>query len=384
MRDIWGEAAPVIPFSCPAIGHEPEPFPHLRSQAGPVRVVTRTGASAWLVTRLADVKALSAGWLLGKSHPDPSTAPRLWDAEMLKPGDYFDREQEVHRRRRRVFGPPVSARGVRALGPKLLAILDDLLGKFEADGPPSDLVSAVARPFALRSLFAAYDIPEELTEPFVAWSDAVRRTDTARAQNTLRVLEVSLRSSRMLAAVPAAYEDEQDQYIYELSQTLLAGYDTSAGRLAHAVAFMLTHQAQLERLKKGEVPARQAAEETLRMAVPGGSWMPRHAREDFEYHGTAISAGDLVVLALQAANRDEDACPSPGVFDIGRSHSEAVPFGIGKFRCLGAELAKAQIEMLLKTLWQRLPALHLAVDPAELREDASSVTGGLEQLPVAW
>ena len=109
---------------------------------------------------------------------------------------------------------------------------------------------------------------------------------------------------------------------------------------------------------------------------------PRFAREACSVGGQAVAAGDVVLCSLSAANRDPSHGEDLDRFDPTRPARSHVAFGHGVHRCVGAELARMELEAALPALARRFPQIQLAVAPDEVRFRALSVVFGLEALPV--
>src|SRR5262249_22159421 len=127
-----------------------------------------------------------------------------------------------------------------------------------------------------------------------------------------------------------------------------------------------------------------AVEEILRCAAPTLGVITRYANADVEVEGATIRPGELVLISQDAANRDERVFADPDRFDIRRPHSQHVALGYGSRYCLGAGLARVELETGFGTLFRRLPGLRLAVPLEELRLRPHTPLGGLEGLPVTW
>ena len=110
----------------------------------------------------------------------------------------------------------------------------------------------------------------------------------------------------------------------------------------------------------------------------------RRATEDIEAGGTTIRAGDGVVFATSVINRDEDVYPAPDTLDWHRSARHHVAFGFGIHQCLGQNLARAELEIALRTLFDRLPALRLAAPADEIPFKPGDTIQGMLELPVTW
>jgi cytochrome P450 len=127
-----------------------------------------------------------------------------------------------------------------------------------------------------------------------------------------------------------------------------------------------------------------AIEETLRASRRGGGQMPRYARTDLEIGGVAIKAGDLVLLEIGGANHDPAVFAGPDRVDITRMTTSHVTFGYGARYCLGAPLARIELQTVFTLLVSRFPTLQLAVDVGALTMRADELAGGLTELPVLW
>ncbi|MEV4927066.1 cytochrome P450 [Streptomyces roseoverticillatus] len=388
-----------MPFHCGSPLEEPEEFTTLRACPGPLLLRTAAGGEGWLVTRYDDVRKLAADPRIGRAHPCPQQAPRLWDAAMFAPQTNFDTEFGDHRCWRRVLTPRFTRPGLRVQWESAVPLLDGLIDTVLAAGPPVDLRQMIAEPFATRLILDFIGIPGEEYARMRAWSDAIRVPDDRAVAEAAR----SAILGRLGELIDHRHADPADDVLTDLARALtphgpltreqaveaaghlfFGGHETVAARIAYGLLFLLAHPDQYQALHDDPSLAAGAAEEILRLAVPGGSWIPRYAREDIPFRGSLIRAGDLVVFALQAANRDPDRFTGPDLFDITRAPNPHVAFGHGKFYCLGADLARIALRTVCEQLPQRLPGLGLHAPWAVLSTDKERVTGGLGTLLVSW
>jgi len=100
--------------------------------------------------------------------------------------------------------------------------------------------------------------------------------------------------------------------------------------------------------------------------------------------GAAVEPGELVVLDHRSANRDPDQFADPDRFDVSRENTQHLAFGHGPHFCLGAPLARVELQVVFGTLFRTFPTLRLAVPVEELRPRIGMLTGGFEELPVTW
>ena len=176
-----------------------------------------------------------------------------------------------------------------------------------------------------------------------------------------------------------------DEIMNFLKLLFPAGADTTYLGLGNTLYGLLTHPDQLEQVASdlgGQ--ARAAAEEGLRWEAPV-ALLPRHNPQDVVWNGIAIPADTPLIFAIVAANRDPAQFEDPDRFDVGRRPSGVLTFGFGKHFCLGAHLARAEIEISLKVLLSRLPGLRMADDPgARIGSTFSQMLRGPNRLPVRF
>jgi cytochrome P450 monooxygenase len=380
-----------IPFDIPSPFEEPPQLAKLRAFDGLPRMRTSTGDFGWLVTRYSDVKELCADQRIGKSHTDPDRAPRLWDARLFTPVGDPRTEIPEHRALRRLLADGFCPRRIKAAHERTVAILHRTLDDVIAAGRPAELCSALAVPFAVRVISAFVGFPREDEERILSWTAAMRvaaggdggNTDHVPRTYLDRLLDIKRREpGDDVVSLLATLEGEEP--LKALSSFAVADYETIAARIGYGILFMLAHPEQ-RRLFEGDpsvIPT--AVEEILRLAVPGGSWIPRYALTDLDHRGNRIRAGDLVVFSIQSANRDERQFPDAHVFVVDRSPNPHIGFGYGKFYCLGAGLVRLMLRTALPAIFARLPNLRLAIPVDEVRIDAEKPTGGLTALPVMW
>jgi cytochrome P450 len=151
------------------------------------------------------------------------------------------------------------------------------------------------------------------------------------------------------------------------------------------VATLLSHPDQLARLREDPSLIGGAVEELLRMhSIADAATAGRLAKEHIELGGRRIRAGEGLLVLSAAANHDPAAYPDPGTFDILRSAARHLAFGAGPHQCLGKNLARVELEIAYRTLFERIPDLRLAVPVEDLPIKADASVFGLDALPVTW
>ncbi|MET8976587.1 cytochrome P450 [Streptomyces sp. NPDC004539] len=368
----------------------------LRAEGTVHAVRTATGDPAWLVTGHAQVRGLLDDDRLGRTHPNPRTAART--DETLFNGLLGNHATEAadHARIRTLLQPHFSPRNMRALRPRVESLTARLLDDLTALGPPADLHTALAEPLPILVVCELLGVPYADRARFrTLTADAAALGDPDRAQRGM--LELFAYGRELVARKRlepgddvlsrlAATEGVPDDEIAGLSMALLfAGHETTVVHLGLGVLLLLAHPEQWRALVTGPELIPGAVEEILRASTTGtGGGIPRYAREDLDIDGTAVRAGDLVLLGNSAANHDPDAFPDPDLFDITRRAGAHVTFGHGARYCLGAPLARLELHTVLTQLTSRFPELRLDADPDTLTTRQDTLTGGLAELPVRW
>jgi cytochrome P450 len=167
---------------------------------------------------------------------------------------------------------------------------------------------------------------------------------------------------------------------------LLAGHETTANMIALGTVALLEHPDQLAALRDTDDPVliAGAVEELLRYLTIVHSGRRRIALEDIEIAGHTIRAGDGIVLAGEAANRDESRFPDPDRLDVHRDAHGHVAFGFGVHACLGQPLARAELQVVYGTLYRSIPGLRLAVPLEQIPFKHDASVYGVYELPVTW
>lgn len=373
--------------------------PELRAlQArGPVhRVRTATGDPAWLVTGYQEVRRLLDDPRLGRSHPDPDHAARTGESALFGgPLGNYDTEDADHARMRALLQPHFMPRRIRALRPRVEALTAALLDELARHGPPADLIEALAVPLPVLVICELLGVPYDDRDRFRSWTrDAADIRDRARSERGLAELFgygqqlVARKRARpaddvisRLCATPGTSDDE----IAMLSMFLLfAGHETTVTAIGTGTLLLLTRLARWRALATDPALVPAAVEEMLRAGSQGGGGIPRYARTGLRAGGVTVQAGDLVLLDNGAANHDRAVFTDPERFEVTRPPVAHLSFGHGARYCLGAPLARIELQVVFSRLVPRFPAMCLAQPAERLTFDRDTLTGGLTRLTVTW
>jgi cytochrome P450 len=382
------------------VGGQPhDQFAWLRRHAPVFRHTEPDGPGFWAVTRQQDVRAISRNHAVFSNEPtimiqEPSVTPPVGDAKMMLMCD------PPHQTRlRRLVSPAFTPRAARALAPRIArlarTIVDEVIERGECDlvadvaGELPSYVIAELIGIPLEDGRRLYDLtevlhsaPESLPEgaqaaagaQMFAYSAGVVAEKRARPGNDL--------ASWLLAAEVDGRKLTDLEFHLFFMLLVDAGGDTTRNLIAGGVLSLLERPAELARLRAdldGLLPT--AREELLRFTSPV-VYMRRTAREPATIAGQRIAEGDKVVLYYGAANRDEDVFDEPDRLDVGRTPNEHVAFGAtGAHYCLGAQIARVEIDAMLREILTRLHDLELAGEPDWL---PSNFISGPRTMPVRF
>ncbi len=306
---------------------------------------------------------------------------------------------EQHRRLRALVGPALTPRKADQWRPVMRGFLDRLWGPVAASGG-CDFVAAVARPYPSLTIATVLGAPPQDAERLQEWSSWVQRQFDIRALGSNRddieraVTEVQDYVTALLEARRSgpgedlisdllAARDQGDRLsaaeCVQLVVNLLAGgIDTTSAQLAHAVRLFAGHPGQWARLAADPGLVPRAVEEVLRFE-PVTPFTARICLDQVEHRGVVFPAGTIVAVCAERANREGEAGE---VFDITAARdSRLLTFGAGTHYCLGANLARAELEEALAFLAPRAPGLALDGQP-----QLGGVEGiyGIDKLPITW
>ena len=364
----------------------------------------------WCFIDAADVHALFRDKRFGREILHLATREELGIApipERLRPFtdidslSMLDREPPAHTRLRTLVNRAFVSRQVEKLRPRIAALANELIDRFEGKGEV-DLIEAFATPIPVIVIAELLGVPTDRAPALLDWSHkmvAMYQLDRTRAVEDAAVeaaeafvaflkeviAERRLAPADDLVSTLIAAEEKgdrlsQDELIATVILLLNAGHEATVHAIGNGVKAILETGLDPAPLFAGEDAAEATAEECLRFDPPL-HFFTRYALEDCDYAGISLKKGDSVGLVLGAANRDPARFPEATRFDPARPATAHFAFGGGIHFCIGAPLARLELQVALPILFERLPGLRLA-EPPRYRD--SYHFHGLEALKLAW
>jgi cytochrome P450 len=380
-----------LPFDRRSPLEPPAAYTQLREVSPVIRTITGGGTPAWLVIGTKEAQSVLSDrrFTITREGDPPDVESLLNDGEN-------------HARLRRVMAQGFSARTLNNLKPRVDRIADELVSEMRAAGPPSNLMETLARPMVLAVITQMLGVPVEDRERFYKWavtvSVVILDEQEGLAQGWGELLEF------LGGLIQSKREQPQD----DLLSSLVAVRDSDDGRLNDAellktAAGLLTGGqlttvnsitiGVMKLLELGGGLAGLTEEHKLELAVEemfrhqagiSGETFPRYARADVELAGHQIAEGDMVIVRLEAVNRDPGLFSDPDRFDTSRSPNPHMRFGYGPHRCIGAAVARMTVMASIRALATQLPGLAMTVPLDKVPWTGLPLDNGPSELIVTW
>lgn len=363
----------------------------------------------WSFAGYEDVNRLLRDRSFGRENPDGPPAPQpsgprahVADFDAVEAHSILEREPPVHTRLRTLVNRAFVSRQVERLRPRIEELSHRLIDGFEHQNE-IDLLPAFATPIPLMIIADMLGIDHAMGAQLVSWShDMVamymhgrtRAVELKAAQSAREFADFIRAESRsrigtdkddlltMLAEAGANGEKlTEDELVSTAILLLNAGHEATVHQTGNAVKTILESGQDVRTLFAHDKAAEDTVEETLRFEAPLHMFTRYVYKEAQIVDGVTVRPGDQVALLLGAANRDPASFDKAGAFIPGRSDQKNVTFGAGIHFCIGAPLARLEMQVSLKVLFARLPGIRLAAPP---RFRDSYHFHGLERLDVQW
>lgn len=364
-------------------------------QGPPRRVTLHSGERAWLVSRYDQVRALLTDRRVGAdhSHPDfPHLIPVPHEPGSLS---IMRMDPPEHTRLRRMLAQEFTARRVAEMRPGVQRTVDDLL---DAMTPPADLVDAFTMPLPSLVICQLLGVPYSDHAFFQEQSRRITAMDGPE-QGAAAMVELAGYLEELTASKERTPSDDllgrlatrfvntgalsHEELVAMARLLLIGGHETTANALGLAVFALLRQPGQWAALRDGPDLVAPAVEELLRyLSVIQG--LDRVALADIDLDGHRIARGDALIIGILSPNFDPAVFPDGATLDVRRETRQHLAFGYGSHQCIGAALARLELDAALSTLLARFPDLRLAAEPADIPFRTDMLIFGPYQLPVVW
>ncbi|MEF2526624.1 MULTISPECIES: cytochrome P450 [Streptomyces] len=384
--------------TCPY--HPPTAYEPLRAGRPLSRVSLFDGRSVWIVTGHAEARALLADGRLSSDRQNaafPAPTPRFAGLRDRRTA-LIGVDDPEHSAQRRMLIPSFTLKRTAALRPRIQETVDRLIDAMVARGPRAELVGAFALPVPSMVICDVLGVPYEDHEFFEEQSRRLLRgperadVEDARARIDAYLARLIERKrsdpgegllDELVGRHPEAGGTDTGELVSLAAVLLIAGHETTANMISLGTFTLLRHPEQLAELREDPSLLPAAVEELMRfLSIADG--MLRVATEDIEVGGVTVRADDGVVFSTSVINRDASVFERPDVLDWHRPARHHLGFGFGVHQCLGQNLARAEMEIALGTLFARLPGLRLAAEPDRIPFKPGDTLQGMVELPVAW
>lgn len=347
----------------------------------------------WTFTKHDDVSAILRDRRFGRqiSHlkskeelglpPTPKELKPFFDIDQLS---MLGLEPPEHTRLRGLVQKAFMTRQIELLRPNIEALCNELLEKMESLDGSFDLLKEYATPIPVLVIAEMLGVPTEMAPELLRWSHAMvqmyemKRTTEMElaAVNASQEFVAYLRSlvaarkkrpakdliSQLIAVTSEGEKLTEDELVANCILLLNAGHEATVNVIGNGMFALMSNVEQMEAWRQDDSITKSAVEELIRFDTPLHQFN-RWVLEPLELHGQSFSVGQEIALLLGAANRDVDEFENPHQLNLLRSHNPHVSLGGGIHYCLGAPLARLEIQIAIPLLICKFPDLKLAESP---------------------
>ncbi len=364
----------------------------------------------WCFTGFKEVNALLRDKRFGRQILHVATREELGWAQPKEHTQAFDLtekysllalEPPAHTRLRNLVNRAFVSRNVEQLRPRIERLANEMIDGFEASGGV-ELIKAFAAPIPAVVIAEMIGLPAEMAPQLLSWSNrmvqmymfGVTRETELDANQASEDFMAYLREviaerkrapkedllTHMLTSEIDGQKLDEEEVVSTAILLLNAGHEATVHTTGNGVKTILESGLDPAKLFADDAQTAATVEECLRFDAPLHMFT-RYALSDIEYDGMAFKTGDVIGLMLGAANRDPVRFKDADRFDPFRTDGQNVSFGAGIHFCIGAPLARIELQVAMATLFRRLPGLKLASEP---RYNNVYHFHGLERLDVSW
>ena len=378
---------------------------HLRAHAPVARVDVPGYRPFWAITKHADIMAIERANTLFTNSPRPVLMTEEADEQQAAIGinTLIHMDDPQHRVVRAIGADWFRPKAMRALKLRIDELAKRFVDKMVELGDECDFVQEIAVNYPLYVIMSMLGIPEDDFPRMLKYTQEMFGNDDPELQRGTTKEEQMASLLDMFAYFSAVTASRRENPTEDLASAIAnatingeplsdietvsyysiiaaAGHDTTSAVISGGLHALIDHPGQRERLRANMHLMPLATEEMIRWVTPVKEFM-RTAREDTTVRGVPIATGESVLLSYASANRDDEVFDDPFRFDIGRDPNKHNAFGYGVHFCLGAALARMEVNSFFTELVPRLKSVELAGEPAHM---ATIFVGGLKHLPIRY
>ncbi|MDO0977636.1 cytochrome P450 [Mycolicibacterium frederiksbergense] len=378
---------------------------HLRAHAPVSWVEVADYAPFWAITKHADIMEIERANDVFTNSPRPVLVTREGDEQQAAVGikTLIHMDDPQHRDFRAIGANWFRPKAMRALKERADELAVQFVDKMAAEGPECDFVQQVAVNYPLYMIMTLLGVPEADFTSMLRWTQELFGSDDEELQRGKGKEEQMMALLEMFQYFTELTAKRREHPTDDLASTIAnaringeplsdietvsyyailaaAGHDTSSASISGGMHALIAYPDQLARLRDDPALMPLAVEEMIRWTTPVKEFM-RTAQRDHDIRGVRIAAGDAVLLSYVSANRDDEVFDEPFRFDIGRNPNKHIAFGYGVHFCLGAALARLEVNSFFSALLPRLKSVELTGTPAHI---ATTFVGGLKHLPIRY
>jgi len=400
---MTADAVPTLPITRTCPYAPPAEHRRLREETPLAKVRLPNGVTVWAATRHEDIRAILSDPRFSSDRSNPGF-PRLRQdpppPSLIRKPLLISMDLPEHGPARRAVVGEFTVKRMAALTPRIQQIVDEHIDAMLAGPRPVDLVQALSLPVPSLVICEMLGVPYADHEFFQTRSthlvshktpaEVVGRSfaELLGYLNTLVTAKEQNPTDDLLGRQILKHREE-GTYDHEAMLglafiLLIAGHETTANMISLSTLVLLQNPEKLSALRQDPSKTLAAVEELLRYFTIAESGLGRVATEDVEIGGVLIRAGEGVLALANTGNRDPEVFENADELDLERGARNHLAFGFGPHQCLGQNLARLELQIVIDTLFRRIPGLRPAVPVEELSFKDDATVYGIREFPVTW
>jgi len=395
---------PRFPFPPSPVPYDPGPeMRELMTKCPVNKVRLPNNSTAWLVTGFNETREVMIDQRYSRALVS-APGRQMYGVEASIANGMVATDPPEHTRMRKLVSGAFTQKRIRALRPQVAATVDGLIDAMLLGPRPADLSHSFSLPVSERVMCVLLGVPAADVDRFhelsnVMFSDWSRsRDEIARAYSAMGgyIAQLIVRKRKapgddlinlLIDTRNSTGQLSDIELIKFCIGLLIAGHETTANAINMSFVALCQHPGELARLSADPSLIPAAVEELLRYVnISGSGFVPlaRVTREEVCLGGVTIPAGETVLPTFNFANRDPAAFDDPDRLDTRRVVKNHLGFGAGVHQCIGAQLARMELQEAFRGLLTRLPGLRMSVSMSTLEFRTEQAIASLRELPVTW